>query len=74
MWNENHGAYCPLRKVVVQDEKIGNAVAEDRSFHFGVCSVNNFAAEGFGLAFQLKGRLARWTMIVDGGVVPWGWL
>ena len=32
MWNENHGAYRPLRKVVVQDEKIGSAVAEDARF------------------------------------------
>ena len=72
MWHENHAAYCPLRKVVVQDEKIGSAVAEDRTFHLGVCGVNNFAAEGFGLAFQLKGRLARWTIIVDGGVVSCG--
>jgi hypothetical protein len=55
----------------MKNEKIRRPITEDRSLHFGVCGVKNLAAERFGLAFQLKGRLARRTTIVDGGIVLW---
>jgi hypothetical protein len=53
----------------VEDIQIRSTVGEDGALHFGVRGVDDSITEGFGLALQLKRRLAFGTEIIHGGSV-----
>jgi len=68
--DENQRSHGPCGQIVVQDVEVRRAVFEDGALHLGVCGVDDFAAERFGLALQLEGGFTSRTDIVDcGGAV-----
>lgn len=54
----------------MEDIQIRRAVREDGALHFGIGGVEDFGAEGFGLALQLKWRITCWAKIIDCTGVP----
>lgn len=52
--NENDRSDGPSSQVIVQDVEIRRAVGEDGALHLRISRVENFRAESFGLALQLK--------------------
>lgn len=68
--NENQRSHRPCGRIVMKDVEVRSTVFEDGALHLGVCGVDNFAAQRFGLAFKLERGVARGTAIVDcGGAV-----
>ena len=65
MRNKDYGADGPLRQIVMQNVKVGRAVGEDGSAHFGVRGIENLRSEWLGLALKLVRRIAARADVID---------
>ena len=72
MRDEKNRPDGPRFAVIVQDKEIWGPVFENSALHLGVSGIDDFVPQRLRLAFQLEGRLADWTKIVDGNGVSRG--